>query len=127
MARCILYIATDHPISLPSTTTERCLSPDILFYDITLMRMFNGILYECLITDMFYSEINDLLTELDRDSSGLPIEFLLYDTVDLFGSSDDRRLNAILKRLQKNMVHISNAIRNLFRPISSFGKRIFRR
>lgn len=65
MARCIFYIATDHPISLPSTATGRCLSPDILFRDITLMRMFNGILYKCLITDMFYSEINNLLTELD--------------------------------------------------------------
>lgn len=77
---------------------------------------------------MFYSEINDLLTELDWDSSGLPIEFLLYDTVDLFGSSDDGRLNPILQRLQKNMVHISNVIRmSPFTSISSFGKRIYRR
>lgn len=101
MERCIFYIATDHPISLPSTATGRYLSPDILYRDITLMRMFDGILYECLITDMFYSEINDSLTELDWDSSGLPIEFLLYDTVDLFGCGDDRELESNIKKITK--------------------------
>lgn len=101
MERCIFYIATDHPILLSSTATGRYLSPDILYRDITLMRMFDGILYECLITDMFYSEINDLLTELDWDSSGLPIEFLLYDTVDLFGCGDDRELESNIKKITK--------------------------
>ncbi|XP_033344699.1 uncharacterized protein LOC117230914 [Bombus vosnesenskii] len=51
---------------------------------------------------------------------------VVYGRVLTWNYVDDRRLNPILKRLQKNMVRISNVIRlSPFGSISSFGKRIF--
>ncbi|XP_076284110.1 uncharacterized protein LOC143210803 [Lasioglossum baleicum] len=98
----LFLIAAGCPKSLPSSSAERRLLIGVFFSSVTIIGIFNGVLYQAFARDMFYKDI-DSLAELD--DSGLPIGFFSFSTTDLFGHADDTDLNPILKRLQKKLVH----------------------
>ncbi|XP_076656803.1 uncharacterized protein LOC143361352 [Halictus rubicundus] len=98
----LFLIAAGCPRSLPSSSAERRLLTGVFFSSVTIIGIFNGVLYQAFAKDMFYKDI-DSLSELD--ASGLPIGFFSFSTTDLFGHADEPELNPILKRLQKKLVH----------------------
>jgi hypothetical protein len=107
------------PQKLPNTNVERILLTGILFVNVTLTGIFNGILYNSFAYDMYYPDIDNLH---DLDASGLPISLASFNLIDLFDSSDDANSAALMKNLRKKLRYGLNSIYNAayYRNVSGF-------
>ncbi|KOC64815.1 hypothetical protein WH47_00318 [Habropoda laboriosa] len=103
----VFFVCTGYPVTLPLTTSKRCLLLGILFSSITIVGIFNGILYKSFAKDMFYKDINNLA---ELDASGLPVGFLSYSTVDIFGTRNEPNLSRVSKSLQTKLIHLQRPI-----------------
>ncbi|CAK9822528.1 hypothetical protein ANTRET_LOCUS1049 [Anthophora retusa] len=97
-------------ISQSSTISEKCLLLSIFLSGITLVGIFNGILYKSITTDMFYNDINSLA---ELDASDLPVGFVSYSTMNVFGTKDEADLSPVWKRLQTKMIHVSEVMKTV--------------
>lgn len=97
------------PQKLPNTNPERILLTGIFLASITLVGIFNGILYNSFAHDMYYPDIDSLR---DLDESGLPISLASFSLIDLFGARDDVNSSAIMRSLRKKLRYGLNTIYN---------------
>ncbi|XP_018374120.1 PREDICTED: uncharacterized protein LOC108768249 isoform X2 [Trachymyrmex cornetzi] len=90
------------PQKLPNTNAERILLSGVFLVNVTLVGIFNGILYNSFAYDMYYPDIDSLH---DLDVSGLPISYSSVSLVDLFDDDNDVKLTTmqnLRKKLQSN-------------------------
>ncbi|KAG5345525.1 GRID2 protein, partial [Acromyrmex charruanus] len=93
------------PQKLPNTNAERMLLSGVFLVNITLVGIFNGILYNSFAYDMYYPDIDSLH---DLDVSGLPISFSSTSLVDLF--DNDNNVESTLRNLRKKIQFNENGV-----------------
>ncbi|XP_011051279.1 PREDICTED: uncharacterized protein LOC105144210 [Acromyrmex echinatior] len=108
------------PQKLPNTNAERILLSGVFLVNVTLVGIFNGILYNSFAYDMYYPDINSLH---DLDVSGLPISFSSASLVDLF-NNDDNNVESALRNLRKKIQFNENGIISTahYRNTSAFAR-----
>jgi len=109
------------PQKLPNTNAERILLSGVFLVNITLVGIFNGILYNSFAYDMYYPDIDSLH---DLDVSGLPISLSSASLADLFDNDDNDVDSSLMRNLQKKIQFNENGIISTahYRNTSAFAR-----
>ncbi|KYM93703.1 hypothetical protein ALC62_15689 [Cyphomyrmex costatus] len=112
------------PQKLPNTNAERILLSGVFLANVTLVGIFNGILYNSFAHNMYYPDIKSLH---DLDDSGLPISLSSAGLANLFDYDDNDVDSTLMQNLRKkmrfNVTGVNGVISTaLYRNTSAFAR-----